>query len=220
MSDTLIDPDFDYGGLAKRLAEAIFPERLTAFSERTGVPQPTLSKYMKAQGVGPRVDILAKVAQGAGVSLDWLVWGRGEGADPSVVRLPRYDATLAAGVGAWNDGRRKLEDMPFTMEFLRERLGRPSTAGLSVLEVRGDSMAPTALDRALVIVDEHDKRLIDDIFAFVLAGDARIKRFRRRTHGLQIISDNPSYGVEELGDADLKDLQVIGRALLVIQPVR
>jgi transcriptional regulator with XRE-family HTH domain len=221
MSDAQIETDFDYEGFARRLGEAMFPEKVTAFATRTGVPQGTLSKYLKGAGVGPRLDIVAAVAKGAGVTLDWLVWGRGEGpgANAGLVRIPRYDATLAAGCGSWNEGRRKIEDMPFTAEFVQSMIGRRSTAGLSVLEGRGDSMFPTIQDRGLIIVDEHDKRLSDDIFAFVLAGDARIKRFRRLTSGLQIISDNPRYGMEELRDDEVDGLQVIGRALLVIQPL-
>ncbi len=178
-----------------------------------------MSKYLSGAGVGPRLDIVAKVASGAGVTIDWLVWGRGEGPNPELARLPRYDVSLAAGAGAWNEARRKIEDMPFTAGFMRSQLRRGSPAGLSVLECRGDSMAPTIQDRALIVVDESDTRLIDDVFAFVMDDVARIKRFRRLTGGLQIISDNPAYPPEELRDAQLKKLQIIGRAIWVGQAI-
>jgi transcriptional regulator with XRE-family HTH domain len=218
--DEIASPEFDYTGFAQRLSEAIFPEKITAFAHRIGVGQPVLSKYLKGSGMGPRLDIVAQVASGAGVSIDWLVWGKGDGKGPDdVLRIPRFDVTLAAGAGAWNEGRRRIEDMPFTGEFVRTQLGRSSTAGLSVLEARGDSMAPTILDRALIIVDEADTKLVDDVFAFVLAGDARIKRFRRTITGLSVISDNPNYPPEVLEGSVLDDLQVIGRALWVGQPL-
>ena len=212
--------DFDYAGFATRLADAIAPEKITSFANRVGVGHPVLSKYVRGGGISPRLDIVAQIAAGAGVSIDWLVWGKGEGKGPGdVFRIPRFDVTLAAGAGSWNDGRRRLEDMPFTGDFVRSQLGRQSTTGLSVLEARGDSMAPTILDRALIIIDEADTRLIDDVFAFVLAGDARIKRFRRTITGLSILSDNLNYSAETLEGSAMDQLQVIGRALWVGQPI-
>lgn len=221
MSDSEFDPNFDYAGFAKRLAEAIFPEKITPFAERVGVPQPTLSKYLRADGAGPRLDIVAKLADGVGCTLDWLVWGRGDGPDESAgfLRIPRYDCQLAAGAGSWNEGRRKIEDIPFSRTFLRERLNKTSVKGLSVLEGRGDSMTPTIQDRALILVDEDDRRLIDGVFAFVLDGDARVKRFRKLTEGVMLISDNSSYPPETVTGTDLQKLQIIGRALLAVQPL-
>ncbi len=220
MNDAIFDPDFDYDGFARRLAEAMAPEKVTAFAHRVGVPQGTVSKYLKAGGsAGPRLDIVARMAEGLDCSLDWLVTGRGDGPDASsgFVKVPRYDATLAAGAGKWNEGRRRLDDMPFTSAFLRKRLNRSSAAGLAVLEARGDSMEPGIKDGALLLIDESDQRIFDGIFAFVLAGDARVKRFRRLASGLQLISDNPAYPSETVEGDDLGNLQIIGRVLWVGQ---
>lgn len=220
MNDAHFDPDFDYEGFGKRLAEAIFPEKITAFAARVGVSQGIVSKYLKAGGsAGPRLDIVAKMAAGAGCSIDWLVSGRGEGpdADTGFVKVPRYDATLAAGAGKWNEGRRRLDDMPFTSAFIRKRLNRTATNGLAVLEARGDSMEPGIKDGALLLIDEGDTRIIDGIFAFVLDGDARVKRFRKLTDGLMLLSDNPAYPPETVAVQDQERLQVIGRVLWVGQ---
>jgi len=220
MNDAVFDPDFDYEGFARRVAEAMAPEKVTAFANRVGIPQGTISKYLKAGGsAGPRLDIVAKMAEGLGCSLDWLVTGRGDGPAESAgfVKVPRYDATLAAGAGSWNEGRRRLDDMPFTSAFLRKRLNRTSAAGLAILEARGDSMEPGIRDGALLLVDESDQRLFDGIFAFVLAGDARVKRFRRLATGIQLISDNPAYPSETIDGGDMASLQIIGRVLWVGQ---
>lgn len=221
MNDSLVDPDFDYEGFARRLAEAIAPEKITHFAERVGVPQGTLSKYLKGVGTGPRVDIAAKLARGAKVSLDWLVSGRGDGpvGASSFVVIPRFDVQLAAGAGAWNEGRRQLDEIPFTADFLRKVLGRSSTKGLAIVTARGDSMEPTIADRAIVLVDEEDTRLIDGVFAFLLDGDARVKRFRKLTDGVQIISDNAAYPIETIMGKDQRKLQIIGRLLWVGQLV-
>lgn len=210
--------EFDYEGFSKRLAEAIWPEKPSVFAVRMGIAQPTISKYLKAQATAPRLDIAAHLAKGAGVSLDWLVTGEGEGADKSdIIKVPRYDVTLAAGHGRWNEGRKRLGDIPFTGDFLRKRLNRSSAAGLVVVEARGDSMYPTIADSALMLVDEQQQRLIDGIFAFVLDGDARVKRFRRTMSGLTLISDNVAYPPEEIDTPELNGLQIIGQVLWVSQ---
>jgi len=211
---------FDYEGFALRAKEAMFPEKLTSFARRTGLPQATISKYMSAGGsAGPRLDIVAKMAEGLGVTLDWLVYGKGDGAGEShLVRVPRYAAQLAAGSGSWNEGRSQVEDVPLTLTFL-EQLGRATAANLTILQARGDSMFPTIADRAFMVVDEAVKDPFDDIFAFVFAGEARVKRFRRLTNGLVLISDNDAYPPETLQAEDMDRLQVIGQVLGVLQAV-
>jgi len=210
--------DFDYEGFGKRLSEAIFPEKPSTFATRADVPHATVHKYLKGQGTAPRLDIAAQLARSAGVTLEWLVWGVGDGpVDSDVVKIARYDVTLAAGAGRWNEGRKKIEDIPFTAEFLRKSLNRTGAAGLSILEARGDSMYPTIADRALVMVDEQQQRAMDGVFAFVLDGDARLKRFQRTMTGVTLISDNPAYPPEDIDTPQLNKLQIIGQVLWVSQ---
>lgn len=213
MTDQDHDPEFDFEGFAKRLSEAIWPEKPTAFAVRAGVSSGLMSKYLGARGTsGPRLDIVAKIAKAAGASLDWLVWGQGDGISAgAVVRVPRFDATLAAGAGSWNEGKRHLDDIPFTPAFFQKRLGRPSGAGFAVLEASGDSMEPGISDGDLLLVDEGDARLSDGVFAFVLDEEARVKRFRKRIDGITIISDNPAYPPEELQTEALDRITLIGR---------
>lgn len=214
--------DFDMDGFARRLAEAMAPEKPTAFAQRLGLPHGTVSKYLRAGGTtGPRLDIVARMVEGLeNTSLDWLVFGRGEASDTGdVIRVARYDATLAAGAGSWNEGRRRVGDMPFSRDFFLKRLGRPSGAGFSVLEAAGDSMLTTIHDGDPLLVDENDNRITDGVFAFVLDGEARVKRFRRTLSGLTIISDNPVYPTEELPTDQLDRISIIGRVRWVGQVI-
>lgn len=213
--------EFDHEGFAQRAKEAMFPERITAFAARTGLPQGTVSKYLNAGGsAGPRLDIVAKMAQGLGVTIDWLVYGKGDGpTDDGFVRIPRYDVQLAAGAGAWNEGKRIVEQVPLTTDFLERQFGRRSAAGLAFLTARGDSMEPTITDRGLVLIDQAVIEPFDDVFAFVLAGEARVKRFRFLTDGLTLISDNPDYPPETIKGSDVERLQVIGQVLGVLQKI-
>ncbi len=204
--------DFDADGFGKRLAEAIAPEKPSTFAARIGLPHNTVSKYLRGQASGPRLDLVAKMAEAAGVSIDWLVFGRGDGqVGGDLVRIARYDATLAAGAGSWNAGKRRLEDIPFTPAFFQKKLGRSSGQGFAILEARGDSMEPGISDGALLLIDEADTRIIDGVFAFVLDEEARVKRFRRRTDGITISSDNAAYPPEDLSVEQLGRINIIGR---------
>lgn len=203
---------FDPAAFGRRLAETIFPEKPSNFATRIGLPHATVSKYIRGQVQGPQLDVVARMAEGLGVSLDWLVFGHGEGQTAGdIIRVPRFDATLAAGAGSWNEGKRRLDDIPFTPAFFQKRLGRLSGSGFSVLEASGDSMEPGISDGDLLLIDEQDVRLSDGVFAFVLDEEARVKRFRRRIDGVTILSDNPAYPPEELALDALDRITVIGR---------
>lgn len=213
MTDFVDNVDFDMEGFARRLAEAMAPEKPTAFAQRMGLPHGTVSKYLRAGGTtGPRLDIVARMADGLDTSLDWLVFGRGEGqTGDDVIRVNRYDATLAAGSGSWNEGKRKLDAIPFTPAFFQKRLSRTSGAGFAVLEARGDSMEPSISDGDLLLLDENDTRLVDGVFAFLIDDEARVKRFRKGIDGVTIMSDNPVYAPEHLASDQLDRIKIIGR---------
>lgn len=204
--------DFDPAAFGRRLHEAIFPEKPSNFAARIGLPHATVSKYVRGQVQGPQLDVVARMAAGLGVSLDWLVFGRGEGQTAGdVIRVARYDATLAAGSGSWNEGKRKLDDIPFTPAFFQKRLNRSSGSGFAVLEARGDSMEPSISDGDLLLLDENDTRLVDGVFAFLIDDEARVKRFRKGIDGVTIMSDNPVYAPEQLASDQLDRIKIIGR---------
>jgi len=217
-----IASDFDYDGFARRAREAMAPEKPTAFANRVGLSPTTVSKVLNAGGAAaPRLDIAARVAKGLDCSLDWLVYGKGDGpADEGVIRIPRYDVQLAAGAGAWNDGRRHIEDVPLTRAFLMQQFGRTSANGLAFLSARGGSMEPTISDGGLVLIDQTEIEPYDDVFAFLLGGEARVKRLRRMTDGLMLISDNADYPPEHVKGGELNKLKIIGHVLGVLQRIR
>jgi phage repressor protein C with HTH and peptisase S24 domain len=134
------------------------------------------------------------------------------GKGPGFIGIPRYDAVLAGGHGAFNERSEILDHIPFTVDFIEKKLGRKSTAGLVVLEVRGDSMEPTISDGDLVIVDQDHRRLRDGVYAFILDDAAHVKRLRNRFDGIEIISDNDRiYSPFLLEQQRLGELQIIGR---------
>ncbi len=146
--------------------------------------------------------------------MDWLADGAPAARvqnDAEFVGIPRYDARLAAGAGAFNERAQHLDDIPFTREFLQRKLGRNTAEGLAVLEARGDSMEPTIGDGDLVLVDRRQDEPEDGIMAFVLDDTAYVKRIRNIPDGIEVISDNRVYEPYRLDQARFEALQIIGR---------
>ena len=130
------------------------------------------------------------------------------------IDVPVYDAHLSAGDGAINTRAEILRHIPFKTDYIREITGRVDISSLALLEVRGDSMHPTIEDRDLVMVDQNDRSLRDGVFAFVMMGEARVKRFQTRINGLDILSDNKeSYAPETLPLDQIDDVEIIGRII-------
>lgn len=206
---------FDFDGFSSRLREAIFPRKLQEVATEAGVSQSVISGYINPRDgkSGPRLDIVARLAGVLGVSLDWLVFAKGDGPDGSIVRIPLYDVRLAAGPGAWNERAPVIDRIPFTANFLKHTLKRRSPDGLVMFEIIGDSMGDRLPDGAQAIVDTGDNRVSDGIFAFVQDDEARVKRVKRLVDGLMLISDNPAYPEEVVKGAQLNKIAIIGRLL-------
>ncbi len=185
---------------------------LRSLSEKSGVGERTIANWLT--GTEPRVHALYAVSVAAGVSIDWIVAGV-EPATPvnsTFVEIPRYDARLAAGAGAFNERAQLLDHIPFTKEFIAKKLGRNTAEGLAILEARGDSMEPTIGDGDLVLVDRRQDALEDGIMAFVRDDTAYVKRIRCLLDGVEIISDNRDvYEPLVVSRERLGDLAIIGR---------
>lgn len=148
----------------------------------------------------------------------WLATGEGvpdiDGHE--LTRVPRYDAQLAAGPGAWQDRAEQRDGLVFSKDYLA-KFGAIDGDGLIILDVAGDSMEPTIRDGAVALVDTRDLRWSDGIWAFVLGDTLRVKRLRRGLRSLQVISDNPAYPPEEITAAEEDQLHLIGRVRWVGQ---
>ncbi len=199
-----------------------FPERMKVLIERAGGPSElarkaqvsrrVIDKYKSGES-DPSRERLISLAGSGGVSVQWLATGDDlEG--PSAgefIGIPRYDATLAAGAGAFNDRAKMIDHIPFTKEFMANKLGRSSTDGLIILEARGDSMEPTISGGDLVLIDQHKTGVADGIIAFVLDDTAFVKRIRTSPDGVEVISDNHMYPPYKLDQDRLGELHIIGR---------
>lgn len=185
---------------------------------RFGWNRATVSAHERNQnGISPA--LAKEYGRAYRVDPTWILFGDGttpvalstpEPAD--FVAIPRRDVRLSAGDGAVNlDDAPVLDDIPFTREFLRDRLGRSHMRGLVMVKAAGDSMEPTIGDGDLVMVDTDQRELSPGIFAALRSGEAIVKRLARAGRGVSIISDNPAYPVEHVSGDALADLIVLGR---------
>lgn len=128
----------------------------------------------------------------------------------------RLDVHAAAGAGALNHGFAVDSVLPFP-RWMLQKLGATS-AKLSFLRARGDSMEPTIKNGALLLIDEGDVTLRfpppkaeppwdhPDIYVFSRGDELRVKHLRRdKTKGLILaLSDHPAYDAEIVRDSDIK----------------
>nr|WP_153039701.1 S24 family peptidase [Pseudovibrio sp. Ad37] len=194
---------------------------MLSFAKKCGIGDSLIRKYLN--GGMPGLDKTVQIASACGVNLQWLATGEGPmhpGEERGVcsddfISISRADVRLAAGGGSWNgDNLLVLDEIPFTREFLRRRLGRSNIDGLVILTADGDSMDPLIADGDLVMVDRNRDTLSDGIYAFVFAGMARVKRLRPTILGdIEVISENPIYKDELLKRSDLEDFHIIGKVV-------
>ncbi|MBY6243924.1 LexA family transcriptional regulator [Methylosinus sp. Sm6] len=219
--NTLLAP---YGSIAKA-------------SKALGIPASTLSRLRR--GINePTSESLLSLAKALNVSMEYLVGLSdepipsspslsGQAGDVSAfTRVPRLDVRAAAGGGAVNHATSVETYLAFP-RWMLERLA-PSGSKLTFLRALGDSMEPTIIDGALMLVIENvgDMRLPQrapkrrhvweavDIYVFLLDGETRVKRLRNAAQGaVLIISDNPAYDLEVLLKEDLNRLAICGRVI-------
>jgi phage repressor protein C with HTH and peptisase S24 domain len=133
--------------------------------------------------------------------------------DAELARVPLLDVRASAGAGSFADAERVRAAVRFDTAWLRRLRLDPSS--LSVIQVSGDSMAPTLDDGDDILVDHSDgrDRLRDGVYVLRADGVLNVKRLaldpaRRR---VTVKSDNPAYPNWPVTDADSLDL--VGRVV-------
>ena len=138
------------------------------------------------------------------------------GNDDGFISIPFYDAQLAAGGGMFNGNENVVSNIEIDKKFFKALAGNSKPEGLTFLEVRGDSMAPTVSNGDTVLIDLKDKNIYEGIMAFVFEGDAYIKRIRKMFDGIDIISDNKEfYPPYSISKNQMDQFHIIGRILSV-----
>ena len=150
-----------------------------------------------------------KLARYFGVS-EALLGGRDDAGADDLISVPVLDVQASAGAGAFPDDERARARMRFDPSWLRGLKLDPRH--LSVIQVTGDSMAPTLHDGDDILVDRGDQRLRDGIFVLRLDGALNVKRLAvEPARKITVRSDNPAY--PSWPSLDRSEVEIIGRVV-------
>ena len=213
--------------MADRIREAMAPlGGLRAYSEASGVAERTIANWVSAKSE-PKALGLKQIAELTGVSLDWLIFGKGMMKPEQAMftpktmpmhdfrTVPRYDATASAGHGSFPEYAQKLDDIPFTEDFLLKRLGRMNTDGLIIVDAAGDSMEPTIGDGDLIMVDMHKKQLTGAIYAFTYEDSFFVKRLNHLPDAIEAHSINKEHPPFIVAKEQMNRVDILGRVVWV-----
>ena len=158
---------------------------------------------------------VVKVSQQCGLSMDWLMFGKGDESTPvashapvasstsqastpagaavpdlDLLCIPLVAASLSAGVGSLQTEADVLDYFAFRSDWLC-RKGNPDK--MVLMKVYGDSMEPEISDGQIVWVRRRETLESGRVGIFVLGGMAYCKRLHVDARGACLISANPAY---------------------------
>jgi phage repressor protein C with HTH and peptisase S24 domain len=137
------------------------------------------------------------------------------------VQVPRLGVEASAGPGAVDPDERSLGAVAFDPRWLR-RIGGGEGRGLSLIEVRGDSMAPLLEDGDEILVDTGDTMaaLRDGVYVLRRDDALLVKRLSRHPGGrrLSVTSDNPAH--PSWPDCDPGEIELVGRVIWAGKRIR
>ena len=220
---------FDFDTVRMEAELAVEAEGLRPFARRSGVTVGVVRSLIDRRDLS----FTNTLAMAAALGLDFYVGPKREIVPVQQIKLdgidyahiPLHAASLSAGSGIDNGDNSIIDHLAFRLDWLGKIKVRPDQACLA--RVERESMAPTIFPGDMVLIDTAHtdppirKRGPNDqrraaIYAFVEAGQARIKRIERpESDVLFLVSDNPDYAPELRTGAQMERLQmsIIGKVV-------
>ena len=210
----------DDAPILERAKHALSVKSDYELSKQLGISTSAMSGYRKRQSLP--MEQCIKIAEKTGVSLDWLILGKGNQQaqtqssiavqdydDNDAVWVPLYDVYASAGGGAdiWDEEVEQL--IPFSRLWLNQQ--NLHSQNLACIKVRGDSMEPTLNNSDIILINTAHKTG-DGIFVVRTGNLLRVKRLQTLLNGsLKISSDNAIYESEILNPSEMVgDFAIIG----------
>lgn len=216
MSTTVVDGQF-----RARLTQVIESfGSVVALATAVGVSDNAIYKWISGRGY-PSVANLVALARAGRVSLEWLATGtepaqQGQAITRAVkhgdfVFMPRNRIRFSSGREGVLRSDQVVDSIAFRAAWVKQRLNTESR-NLILIEVVGDSMAPTVEDSDLILADLSEPRFRQDGIYLLRHDDGlMVKRIQRRPDGkLLVRSDNPKYQVMVVSN-----VKIIGRVIWI-----
>lgn len=204
-----------HSSLGKRIREAIdlTGKKQVDFARELGVEPSHLNRWIKGV-VAPSYDILAKIGNLTGASLDKIIADKEpvSAAEGDIAYIPLLDVRAAAGGGAICELEEIKNLVAFSQDWIRVAL-KVSPKDLRLIYVDGDSMEPTLHPGDIIVVNIGNHTVIRDGIYVVRVGQALlVKRLQILPGGkLKVKSDN-----SEAYEPFLIDLGKIGEDVAII----
>ena len=216
MSTTVVDAAF-----RSRLTQVIQSfGSVVALATAVGVSDNAIYKWLAGRGQ-PSVANLVALARAGRVSVEWLATGAEttqstQAASHAVehgdfIFMPRNRIRFSSGRDGILRSEQVVDSIAFRAEWVK-RVLHTESRDLILIEVDGDSMAPTVEDSDLILANLAEPRFRQDgIYLLRHDGGLTVKRIQRRPDGkLLVRSDNPKY--EAIVAANVK---IIGRVVWI-----
>ena len=172
--------------------------------QRLAETQNTLNNIRKAERGESARDGCAFDVKGRPVDIDEFVF------------IPLYDVAVSAGHGAWADDIPPKATLAFRRDWL-DMFIATDFSNLSVVMVKGDSMAGVLNDKDAILVDHSRTEASDGLDALRIGNETFVKRVQRLPHALRITSANPEYDPFEVplqnGDSSDNSVSIIGKVV-------
>ncbi|HKM99858.1 MAG TPA: Cro/CI family transcriptional regulator [Candidatus Binataceae bacterium] len=199
MSTTVVD-----GAFRSRLTQVIQSfGSVVALATAVGVSDNAIYKWLSGRG-HPSVANLVALARAGRVSVEWLATG--DEAAPSAqaitraakhgdfIFMPRQRIRYSSGRDGIIRSEQVVDSIAFRAAWIK-RVLNTEPRDLILIEVVGDSMAPTVEDSDLILANLAEPRFRQDgIYLLHHDSGLAVKRIQRRPDGkLLVRGDNPKY---------------------------
>jgi phage repressor protein C with HTH and peptisase S24 domain len=216
MSTTIVEAEF-----RSRLTQVIQSfGSVVALAKAVGVSDNAIYKWLAGRGQ-PSVVNLVALARAARVSIEWLATGEETRQSAQAVSravehgdfifMPRSRVRTSGGRDGTIRSDQVVDSIAFRAEWIKRRL-HTDARDLLLIEVVGDSMAPTIENSDMILADLAEPRFKQDgIYLLRHESGLAVKRIQRRPDGkLLVRSDNPKYEPIVTGT-----VSVIGRVVWI-----
>lgn len=132
----------------------------------------------------------------------------------SYVKLDYYDIEVSAGHGALIIQEDQSDCITFSRKFIDNEIG-VNVKNVFLMPVRGDSMAPTLKNQAIIMINRIEEFSGDGVYVFRFDSQLMVKRLQFTKTGLNVVSDNTTYEPWQLTREELtnEDFEIIGEVV-------
>ena len=183
------------------------------FSEALEISQRKISRLENGQSLDRKT--AEKMSKKFGVSLEWLIYGRGNG--PEVLMMQEREGRGVIHFPILDPDNEEisienLETFPYSQKLFQMYFPRIDTKHLRMWWVLGDSMAPLFYSGDIVMVIANERYRGDGIYLIKLFGAFTIRRIHRRSETeFSLICENEKYDVQEVKDGS--NFEIVGNVI-------